>query len=544
MITTTKAPSNLVLSIALLGLLFNLFLVGYNMTLWDDDEAAYAGFALRMLETGDWVNPTFTWSDVHRKTPFHFWTIALSYLIFGVNEFALRVPAALAVLLTVLAVWKWGRPLFGKPVSDWAALILSTSFLVLAMGKMSLTDAWLMCFETSALLALFNYLQQPSWRWNLIFWLSISIGILVKGPPILILTGGVWLGLAILHPERKRLIGTHPWIFGVLALLPFLCWVWLSYRSDGGALLTFLYKWYVVERIGGAVFGQTGPPGYHLVIAFVAFLPWLPFFLLGLWRSFRYARRDTDNKLLMLWLVFGWIFYELMSSKLPSYAMGAHPAFAIAAAKVLVESLNVQKIIKIGIWVLLALLWAAFSIAFCFVLPQFFGEANILFFTLPLMLLPAVMLLIATSLRPFWMGLWGLVTFALIWGVGGGILDASPAKSSRAIATNMTNIAEQSGKTVENLAFVGFSARQLRQSFPFYVERQLGKPKEWTPEEALNALASDANTLLLVGEDALPFLESKLGTLAYKHCKIDKSIPWHSLNDQLKPHPFAVVWNF
>ena len=100
-ITKDGRPHKYFMLAAFAFLLINLFLIGYQMSLWDDDEAAYAGFALRMIETGDWVNPDYFWSDVHRKTPFHFWTIAISYLIFGVNEFAVRVPAALAVVITV-----------------------------------------------------------------------------------------------------------------------------------------------------------------------------------------------------------------------------------------------------------------------------------------------------------------------------------------------------------------------------------------------------------------------------------------------------------
>ena len=547
-ITKDGRPHKYFMLAAFAFLLINLFLIGYQMSLWDDDEAAYAGFALRMIETGDWVNPDYFWSDVHRKTPFHFWTIAISYLIFGVNEFAVRVPAALAVVITVLAVWKWGAALFGKAQSEWAAIILSSSFLVLAMGKMSLTDAWLMCFETLAVLALFNYLKAPNWRWNLVFWLAIAIGTLVKGPPILILCGGLWLGLAILHPERKRLIGTHPWFFGLLALLPFCAWAYCSYQSDGGALLTFLYEWYVVRRIGGVVFGQTGPAGYHLVVAIVAFLPWLPFFLIGLWRSFRFGRKDNENIQLLLWMVFGWIFYELMSSKLPSYAMGAHPAFAIAAAKVLVSYLNEEAPHKIKkwVWIVLPSIWMAFSISFCVVLPIFFGNSSLLYIGLVFMLVPAIVFFFVNNgARPIMMALWGGLCFALIWGIGGYVLDHSPAKSASAYAAKMEEISLSATVQYQKTALVGFSARQLRMSFPFYIERKFDKPLEWTVAQALEALKKEEKLMLLVGEEAITPIKKamEMDSISYKNCQYDETLKWQSLNDQLKYHPLIIVWN-
>ena len=69
---------------------FFLLLVGcYTWPIFDQDEAAYAGFAMKMVQSGDWVIPEYYWSDVHRKTPLHFWMIAYSYSIFGMNEWAI-----------------------------------------------------------------------------------------------------------------------------------------------------------------------------------------------------------------------------------------------------------------------------------------------------------------------------------------------------------------------------------------------------------------------------------------------------------------------
>ena len=53
-------------------LAFNLLLYNDAISLWDEDEAAYAGFAQQMLDSGDWVNPAYQWSSIHRKPPLHF----------------------------------------------------------------------------------------------------------------------------------------------------------------------------------------------------------------------------------------------------------------------------------------------------------------------------------------------------------------------------------------------------------------------------------------------------------------------------------------
>ncbi len=192
----------LLLAIVLLGC-FNLFLNNWSVSLWDQDEAAYAGFARQMRETGNWLVPEFTWSEPHRKTPFHFWTIAAAYAVFGENEFAVRFPSALAVLGTCLILFSMGKRLFGADVALTAALVLLCSFFVPNLAKVSVTDALLMFFETLAALSLLNYLHQPHWKWNVWLWLAVSIGLLVKGPPILILVGGHVVFSAAVFTQRS-----------------------------------------------------------------------------------------------------------------------------------------------------------------------------------------------------------------------------------------------------------------------------------------------------------------------------------------------------
>ena len=315
-------------------LAFNLLLFNQDISLWDDDEAAYAGFAQQMRDSGDWVNPHFQWAGIHRKPPLHFWTVAVSFSIFGVNEFALRLPSVLAIWLTCASLWWFGRRLFGEDRAAWAATILASSLVIPLFAKMALTDATLLLFQTTAVLGLLNYVHQPHLRWNLLLWTSVALGVLAKGPPILILIGGLWVWLLILHPQRRNLLGTHPWLFLPIALLPLGIWMYLSWLRDEGRLLAFLYDWYLVRRIGGSVLGQTGPPGYHLVVLLLSFAAWLPFLWMAIGERIRTWRQPWSPNQIALagWMVFGWLFFELMSSKSPSYALAAQPAWALAIA--------------------------------------------------------------------------------------------------------------------------------------------------------------------------------------------------------------------
>jgi 4-amino-4-deoxy-L-arabinose transferase-like glycosyltransferase len=545
----TYSPKNSILLFFGLFFLVNLFLVGNHISLWDDDEAAYAGFALNMYEYGNWVNPEFTWSDVHRKTPFHFWSITISYYIFGVNEFAVRFPSSLAVLFTSLILLRLTGPLFGKANAQWSFIVFSSSFLCISMAKMSLTDAWLMFFETLAVVSLLRYLQRPAIIWNLLLWTSVSIGILVKGPPIIILIGGVWLGLAILHPDRKRLIGTHPWFFGLLSLIPFVLWAWLSYKNDDGKLLVFLYEWYVVKRIGGVVFGQTGPLGYHFVVAIIAFLAWLPLFLKGFWRVMSSPRKSIQHSALFCWLLFGWGFYELMSSKLPSYAMGAHPAMALATAMVLVDFLKSENISKIAFklaWFSTAVLWILIGIAIYPVFRILFSEqsAYLPFISAIISLSAIPIFIVGKQLKFLFAGIWGAIFIIMLWGPLGTIFDSTAAKSSRTIILEIKKEADKF-ETSKNVPLVlcGFSNRQLRMSFPIYARLHFKEIREYTKEQFLEAAQKGEKMMVLLGEEHLPEIKNLVeNKLFVKRFSFGQLPEWKSLNDQLKVHPF-MYWH-
>jgi 4-amino-4-deoxy-L-arabinose transferase-like glycosyltransferase len=308
------------------------WLAGLNLSVWDQDESAYAAFALRMIETGNWLIPEFLWSDIHRKPPLHFWSIALSYQLFGVHEWAVRLPALLALFGTVLLVRFRTVQVFGLDTARTAAWILAANLFLPHLAKIAVTDALLLFFETLAVTALINHFQKPGSKEKGWFVLGTAGALLVKGPPILILTFGM-LGLILLFsPERKKIIGFHPWLLFPLAAMPLLVWGRLAWLTDDGEFIRWMIDWYTFRRISSDVLGQTGPPGYYLLTFLIGFLPFVPVMLKGfreLIKHYHWRKPEFRHFMLLAWLISGWVIYEFMSSKLPAYALGAYPALAL-----------------------------------------------------------------------------------------------------------------------------------------------------------------------------------------------------------------------
>lgn len=306
-----------------------------NVSLWDQDEAAYAGFSKGMLQSGNWLIPDFIWSEIHRKTPLHFWDICISYMLFGINEFSVRFPSALFLFSTYLLMYFAGKPLFGKRTAFLSVVVLSTSLFIPSLAKISVTDATLLFFSTVCAYALLNIIQQRSVKWNIAFWTAFSLALLTKGPPVVLFTGVFAVLLFIFHPNRKNLFSMHPWFFLPLACLPLFIWGYLVNQRDGGIFIEWLIDWYILKRVNSSVLGQTGPPGTHLLIMFVFFIPYFMFLPKALWRAGSdIFRKDKGlDFLLSTWFISGWFLYEWSPSKLPAYVIAAHIPLAILIGK-------------------------------------------------------------------------------------------------------------------------------------------------------------------------------------------------------------------
>ena len=120
--------------------------------LWDDDETKNATCAREMFLRGDWVVPTFNTELRTDKPPLAYWLMIGAYQVFGVTEFAARLPSAVLAIGTTLATYHLGRLLFGPRAGLWAAAILSTSLMFVWIGRAATPDSALIFCTTAALL--------------------------------------------------------------------------------------------------------------------------------------------------------------------------------------------------------------------------------------------------------------------------------------------------------------------------------------------------------------------------------------------------------
>jgi len=239
--------------------------------------------------------------------------------------------------------------------------------------------------------------------------------LLTKGPPVVLFALGLSGLLLVLHPKRRNLILFHPWLFLPLALLPLLAWGYATMRYDNGKFVEWMIDWYILKRVGGSVFGQSGFPGMHLLMIVLFFIPWLLFLPQAFKTMFASLLKDKKQALFFsAWFVAGWFIFELSPSKLPAYVVAAHVPLAFFIARVAGE----QKL-PAKVWLIIHYLIAFVLVAAIVAVPFLINVSAVtaaLFLSVAVVLLGAIVSSLF-MLRSQWF-LYSLVTVAVLLQVG------------------------------------------------------------------------------------------------------------------------------
>jgi 4-amino-4-deoxy-L-arabinose transferase len=318
-----------------------------SRAIWEPDEGRYTGASLNMLESGDWLVPTVDGEHPHlTKPPMVYWTVASSFRLFGINEWAARLPGALAFVGTGLLVFGLGRRLL--PAKPWLpSLVWALSLGPISGASVVSTDALLMFFETAAMLAFVEAWSRDGAsrsRWVLAMWLAWGLAFMTKGPPGLLPLLAM-VAMLIAH-DRRALRGLFPVTGLVLFAVVALAWFALIVRQDPDRLGYFL-GYEVYDRIFTGTH-QRNSRWYqafeiYLPVLIFGALPWWPMALagaggpraaIGKLRS-RIAQRDREWLLLLYWFGVPLLIFFLAKSRLHLYLLPLFVPLSLILARTL-----------------------------------------------------------------------------------------------------------------------------------------------------------------------------------------------------------------
>jgi 4-amino-4-deoxy-L-arabinose transferase-like glycosyltransferase len=313
--------------------------------IWDPDEGRYSSGGIHMLEGGNWLVPTLDGEQPHlTKPPLTYWALAASFAAFGLNEWAARLPGALAYIGTGLFVFGLGRRLC--PRRPWLpAIAWGLSFGPFIAANIVSTDPLLAFFETAAMYAFVEAWSREgaaSRPWFRLMWLAWGLAFMTKGPPGLLPLLAMSVYLAV-H-ERSRLRDMYAPAGMLVFVLVAFSWFSLVVAQEPARLGYFL-GYEVYDRVFTAL-QDRHPQWYggfevYVPMLLVGMLPWSVFALLAAggirpgWRRLR-ARieaRDRDWLLLLWWLLLPLAIFFLARSRLQLYILPLMVPLALILAR-------------------------------------------------------------------------------------------------------------------------------------------------------------------------------------------------------------------
>ncbi len=126
----------------------------------DDVDAVQAQIARNMLESGDWVTARLDGVAYLEKAPLVYWAMAVSYRIFGVHDWAARIPVALSAIALCWLTARFGTWAFGRTAGSCAGLCLATCVGLFLFTRILIPDVMLTLTVTTALWAFVRALEE------------------------------------------------------------------------------------------------------------------------------------------------------------------------------------------------------------------------------------------------------------------------------------------------------------------------------------------------------------------------------------------------
>ena len=327
-------PQKIVTWCILLAAAIFVFTSRLDYSLFEPDEARNAQLAMTILETGDWMSLSINSEPYWDKPPLLAWMTALSYKVFGVSEFATRVPAALCALMTIILMLSVGKRLVGfRAAAIGASLaIISSGFVFIS--RFATMDVLLSMFLTATILCSYVAWFESEFRrsWAVIAGIALGLGLLAKGPVAIVLTLIPFLVFTFMqHKSFKGGLKNIYWLAipAILVAAPWymaMCWVHPEFIEY------YFWKNHVVRFTD--TFVHREPFWYYLPMLLLVMFP-ASVLIPAAWRYFTSKRRTARSNrckahgLLTIYVVWILAFFSIADSKLPTYIMPALAPLAL-----------------------------------------------------------------------------------------------------------------------------------------------------------------------------------------------------------------------
>ena len=321
-------------------------------SLMDDVDAVQAQIARNMLTSGDWVTARLDGVAYLEKAPLVYWTIAVSYVIFGVHDWAARIPIALSAIALCWLTAAFGTWAFGKRAGFYAGLCMATCIGLFLFTRILIPDVMLTLTIALGIWAFLRALDEAESHprfWAFVLAASLGLGLLLKsliGVVFPLAAGVIYLWVThqlFSHATWRRLrpfsgllvvlIIAAPWhILATLRNPPYFAF---TLHSGPGQYHGFFWFFFINEQLLRFLNLRyprdynTVPRLYFWLLHLIWLFPWSVYLPAVAKLSFKPIDRAGRTRLLALcWAGFVLIFFTFSTTQ-EYYSMPCYPALAL-----------------------------------------------------------------------------------------------------------------------------------------------------------------------------------------------------------------------
>ena len=314
------------------AVLINFYFTLFLTPLFNLDEGAFSEATREMLLNHDFITTYLNGALRFDKPILIYWLQALSVSIFGLNEFALRLPSAVAATLWAGGIYFFTKRFFNETLGLIAAFFMVTTLQIGLIAKAAIADSLLNMFIAFSMFSLFIYLQEKNRKYLYMTFAFIGFGFLTKGPVAILIPAATYFIWALIKKELKQFFKD---LFNIKGIIIFsviaLPWYILEFKAQGMKFIDGFFLKHNLSRFETSFEKHKGSIFYYIPVVLIGLLPWTSLFLKYL-AKFKEWKQSDIFLFGTIWFLFVFVFFSLSGTKLPHYVIyGYTPLFIFMA---------------------------------------------------------------------------------------------------------------------------------------------------------------------------------------------------------------------
>lgn len=334
-----------------IGLIVLVYIIGMFATLFENDSAQFAVMAMRMVQENDFLSLFKGPEEYLDKPHMHYWLAVLSYKIFGIHDWAYRIPGILSTLLGAYSCFGLGKLLYNKDVGRFASLIFMTAQTMVLANIDVRTDAVLTGFTIFSIWQLVTYIEKNTLKSIALGAFGAGMAFSTKGQIALVVIGiSILCHLAYTRKWQQLLnwrVLVAILVFG-LTIAPMLYAYYHQFDlhpekvirgKDNRSGIFFIFWEQSFERMSGEGVGKNSSDFFFFFHTFLwVFLPWTVLALIGYWTKvkafweIKFAYRPNMEFLTIGGISILFLLISFAQFKLPHYMNILMPLYAVLSA--------------------------------------------------------------------------------------------------------------------------------------------------------------------------------------------------------------------